>query len=123
MNEESIYVCNTTVIDPDTKLPVEMEIRKCQESGAMIGLDGSFLENTDEMIRNPYNDGYIAVECDEESVNTNSPLNDVLIALKDLLQLFEEKNREDIQNYHDFVGEQPCPGCPLCKAREILKFN
>jgi|LakMenEpi03Aug12_release.lakeMendotaPanAssembly.Ray.scaffolds.fasta_scaffold703396_2 hypothetical protein len=51
------------------------------------------------------------------------PLNDVLIALKDLLQLFEDKNKEDIQNSHDFVGEQPCPGCPLCKAREILKFN
>ena len=50
------------------------------------------------------------------------PVNDVLIALKDLLQLFEDKNKEDIQNSHDFVGEQPCPGCPLCKAREILKF-
>lgn len=50
------------------------------------------------------------------------PVNDVLIALKDLLQLFEDKNKEDIQNSHDFVGEQPCPGCPLCKAREIMKF-
>jgi len=123
MNEESVYVCNTTVIDPDTKLPVEMEIRKCQESGAMIGLDGSFLENTDEMIRNPYNDGYIAVECDEESVKTNSPLKDAINALQELLKLVEEKNKEYLENTHDFIGEQPCAGCPVCKAREILKTN
>ena len=127
MFEKSVYVCNTTVIDPDTKLPVEMEIRKCQESGAMIGLDGSFLENTDEKIRNPYNKGYLSVEGDyidgELSWKITSPLNNAINALQDLLKLVEENNKEYLENTHDFIGEQPCAGCPVCKAREILKTN
>ena len=127
MFEKSVYVCNTTVIDPDTKLPVEMEIRKCQESGAMIGLDGSFLENTDEKIRNPYNKGYLSVEGDyidgELSWKITSPLNNAINALQDLLKLVEENNKEYLENTHDFIGEQPCDGCPVCKAREILKTN
>ena len=36
-----------TVIDPDTDLEVSLEIRKL-DSGAMIGLDCSFLEQLDE---------------------------------------------------------------------------
>ena len=123
MIEESLYVCNTTVIDPDTKLPVELEIRKCQESGAMIGIDGSFLEYTGEMIRNPYNYGHIAVEGDHESAKINSPLKDAINALQDLLKLVEENNKEYLENTHDFIGEQPCAGCPVCKAREVLKTN
>jgi hypothetical protein len=123
MIEESLYVCNTTVIDPDTKLPVEMEIRKCQESGAMIGIDGSFLEYTGEMIRNPYNYGHIAVEGDELSAKITSPLKDAINALQDLLKLVEENNKEYLENTHDFIGEQPCAGCPVCKAREVLKTN
>ena len=123
MFEKSVYVCNTTVIDPDTKLPVELEIRKFQESGAMIGIDGSFLE-TDEKIRNPYNKGWMSViGWDEESVTINSPLNDAINALQDLLKLVEENNKEYLENTHDFIGEQPCAGCPVCKAREILKIN
>ena len=123
MFEKSVYVCNTTVIDPDTKLPVELEIRKFQESGAMIGIDGSFLE-TDEKIRNPYNKGWMSViGWDEESVTINSPLNDAINALQDLLKLVEENNKEYLENTHDFIGEQPCAGCPVCKAREILKTN
>jgi hypothetical protein len=123
MIENTVYVAKITVIDPDTKLPVEMEIRKCQESGAMIGIDGSFLEYTGEMIRNPYNYGHIAVEGDELSAKITSPLKDAINALQDLLKLVEENNKEYLENTHDFIGEQPCAGCPVCKAREILKTN
>lgn len=53
----SRFVSNITVIDPDTRLPVEIEIRKLA-TGGMIGLDGSFLENTDKPIFSPYDAGY-----------------------------------------------------------------
>ncbi len=36
-------VCIDTVTDPDTKLPVTVEIRK-METGPMVGFDGSYLE-------------------------------------------------------------------------------
>lgn len=38
------YISTITVTDPDSKLPVEVEIRKVIETGALIGLDASFLE-------------------------------------------------------------------------------
>lgn len=41
---ESTFVTTVTVLDPDTKLPVEVEIRKL-ESGEMVGLDGSSVED------------------------------------------------------------------------------
>lgn len=40
------FVTIITVIDPDSGGEVEIEIRK-MENGPMIGLDGSFLGNTD----------------------------------------------------------------------------
>lgn len=49
----SKYVATVTVIDPDTNAPVEVEIRKL-ETGPMIGLDGCFLEQTDDDAFSPY---------------------------------------------------------------------
>ena len=56
---KSIWVAHVTVTDPDTKLPVEVEIRKDLETGAMVGLDGSFLAQMDEQdtVCDPYNPG------------------------------------------------------------------
>jgi hypothetical protein len=67
MIENTVYVAKITVIDPDTKLPVEMEIRKIVDSDAMIGIDMSFLEkwNGDD-IRNPYSDDYLNITEDDE---------------------------------------------------------
>ena len=69
MIENTVYVAKITVIDPDTKLPVEMEIRKIVDSNAMIGIDMSFLEkwNGDD-IRNPYSDDYLNFEDDEDKL-------------------------------------------------------
>jgi hypothetical protein len=50
-------------------------------------------------------------------------LKDAINALQDLLKLVEENNKEYLENTHDFIGEQPCAGCPVCKAREVLKTN
>jgi hypothetical protein len=67
MIENTVYVAKITVIDPDTKLPVEMEIRKIVDSDAMIGIDMSFLGkwNGDD-IRNPYSDDYLNITEDDE---------------------------------------------------------
>jgi len=46
-----------TVIDPDTYLPVEVEIRKLVDSGGMVGIDGSFLEQDVGPIYSPYDKG------------------------------------------------------------------
>ena len=45
--DDSTYVRSVTVIDPDTGLEVSLEIRKL-DSGAMVGLDCSFLEQLDD---------------------------------------------------------------------------
>jgi hypothetical protein len=66
----SKFVAVVSVTDPDTNLPVEIEIRKL-ETGAMIGLDGSYLEQLgdDEQPNNPYCEGKILVPLDEKVNN------------------------------------------------------
>lgn len=44
---ESKFVTTVEVIDPDSGLPVEIEIRK-MENGPMVGFDGSFLHQLDD---------------------------------------------------------------------------
>lgn len=50
------FIKEITVIDPDTNLPVEVAIYK-EEAGGMIGIDSSFLSNTDEDVLSPFNNG------------------------------------------------------------------
>lgn len=45
-----------TVEDPDSKLPVEVAIIKLN-TGGMIGVDASFLSNTEEPIYSPFDKG------------------------------------------------------------------
>lgn len=60
----SRYVSTVTVIDPDSGDEVEVEIRKL-ETGAMVGLDGSWLQQFDEHPRSPYDDWRFWVPVDE----------------------------------------------------------
>ena len=82
MMDNTVYVAKITVIDPDTKLPVEMEIRKIVDSGAMIGIDMSFLEKWHgEYIRNPYsddpyNDDYLNLTEDDEDKDISKDYNE-----------------------------------------------
>ena len=48
----SKFVKDITVIDPDSKLEVELEIRK-METGPIVGLDASFFDQLGER-ENPY---------------------------------------------------------------------
>ena len=50
---ESKFVKVIEVIDPDTNAPIEIEIRKL-DTGAMIGLDGSYLEQDVGVVYSPY---------------------------------------------------------------------
>ena len=45
-----------TVTDPDSRLPVEVAIIKL-ETGGMVGVDASFLSNTDEPVYSPFDFG------------------------------------------------------------------
>lgn len=66
MKEPTKFVMTITIMDPDTGNPVNLEIRKCMESGALVGIDGSFLEQDVAEIRNPYNEGELDIPDDEE---------------------------------------------------------
>jgi len=55
------YVMHITIIDPDTQLPVEVQIYK-MESGGMVGIDTSFIHNTDLPMYSPYD---LGVEIEE----------------------------------------------------------
>lgn len=50
------YVDEIHVDDPDTGLPVHVAIYK-METGGMVGIDSSFLENTDLDVFSPYDEG------------------------------------------------------------------
>lgn len=55
------FVQTITVTDPDSKLPVEVEIRK-METGAMVGLDESFLGQDIAIVYSPYDRGVQIVD-------------------------------------------------------------
>lgn len=48
-----------TVIDPDSKLPVEVSIFKEIDGEGMFGVDTSFLANTEEAVLSPFGNGVI----------------------------------------------------------------
>jgi hypothetical protein len=56
------FVKEVTVIDPDSKAPVEMAVFKHNETGGMFAIDSSYLDqcfddDTDPCIPDPFNDG------------------------------------------------------------------
>lgn len=51
----TIQLGTVTLTDPDTYLPVELTILKDTASGAIVGIDTSFLTNTNEPVYSPYN--------------------------------------------------------------------
>jgi hypothetical protein len=59
------FVQTVTVIDPDSKQPVEVEIRKL-ESGGMVGIDGLWLEQDQGPVYSPYDKGVELVIPDDE---------------------------------------------------------
>lgn len=70
----SKYVASVLVTDPDTKLNVEVEIRKL-ETGLMVGLDAVFLEKTDDDAYSPYDSKTkIIIPDNEDCTRDNSNL-------------------------------------------------
>ena len=62
----SKFVTIISITDPDTKMKVEVEIRKL-ESGGMIGLDGSFLGQDAGTVYSPYDKNVVIVIPGDES--------------------------------------------------------
>lgn len=68
---KTIHVKTVTVTDPNTHNPVIVEIRKDMETGAMVGIDGSYLEQDVGEVRDPYcapfrNDDVLDIPDDED---------------------------------------------------------
>ena len=61
----SSYVTTVTVVDPDTNGTVDIEIRKLN-TGAMVGIDGSYLANDVGPTHSPYDPNYRIVIPDDE---------------------------------------------------------
>ena len=59
--QNSKFIKMVTVIDPDTKLPCEVEIRKL-DNGALVGLDGAFLAQSEDTPYDPYDGRKFKVE-------------------------------------------------------------
>jgi hypothetical protein len=53
------FVQEITVIDPDTKGKVELEVWKDPISSGMLAIDTSFLDQVEDTIKNPFNPGYL----------------------------------------------------------------
>ena len=66
----TIHIASVTVLGPDTGGQVEVEIRKDQVTGAMVGIDGSYLEQDVGPVRDPYNPNTILVIPDDEPAGT-----------------------------------------------------
>lgn len=66
---KSKYVFTIVCTDPDSKLPVEIEVRKL-EDGTMVGLDCAVLE-ADEDVYSPYTKNELIDIPDEETTLTN----------------------------------------------------
>jgi len=56
MTIKTKFVKSIMVIDPDSKLPVQIEIRK-METGPIVGIDGSWLESDIGNTYSPYDNG------------------------------------------------------------------
>jgi hypothetical protein len=61
------FIQLVTVRDPDSGLDVELEIRKDLAFGALVGLDGSYLDEDVGPVFDPYNrGGELEIRDDEE---------------------------------------------------------
>lgn len=61
---KSTFVQVILVTDPDTKGEVELEIRKLA-SGAMLGIDGSYIEQEVGEVYSPYDEERIPIDLDD----------------------------------------------------------
>ena len=76
-------VCTVTVIDPDSQLPVELEIRKL-ETGGMAGIDASFLAQDVAPVYSPYDRGIQLEIPDDETTSCPDMLAVISISDKEV---------------------------------------
>jgi hypothetical protein len=75
---ETTFVQVVTVTDPDSKLPVEIEIRKL-ESGGMVGIDASWLAADGSATYSPYDKGVELDIPDDELPETVSNTSEIVM--------------------------------------------
>lgn len=56
------FVRHITVLDPDTGADVELEVWKDPESGSLLAVEASFLDQVRGQVFSPYNEGHILKE-------------------------------------------------------------
>jgi hypothetical protein len=127
------------VTDPDTGGLCEMEIRKEIESGALVGIDGSYLEQVGEVI-SPYGNGQLEIQDDEKENEDETYPHYVLIHYKNSSsQIYQYANgklaKEFIFTYlverlpfiegvdYDEVSYQKKVGKALCEGSIFEAMN
>ena len=64
-SEDTIFVAEISVIDPETNLPVHIAIYKDKHHGGLFGIDSSFVEQEvedDGMIYSPFDGDLIKID-------------------------------------------------------------
>ena len=69
---QTTFIKSITVQDPDTGNDVDLEIRKDNVTGAVVGIDGSYLSNTEDIVFDPYNQGATLNFNDDENKPTGT---------------------------------------------------
>ena len=127
MDEQTKFVQVVEVRDPDTKLPVEVEIRKLA-NGLLVGLDGCFLQQMEDgdVLNNPYANGLLVVPADESKPPSigrlyftlyDDPTDDgppvVRGKVSGRVEIYRELLKIFVDGYGDGVSE-PGKGFPCC---------
>ncbi len=57
VQHDANWVRTVSVVDPDSDMPVEMDVYKCNETGGLFGVDGSFLVglSDNDPVNSPFN--------------------------------------------------------------------
>ena len=65
-NARAIYVSTVQVTDPHTGIEIDVDIYKDEGSGAMLGLDATFMDGDGGPVFSPYNQGQKVILPDED---------------------------------------------------------
>jgi len=55
ISQDTIYICEVTIWDPESQAHVVMEIHKDAYTNAIFGVESSYLDQVSQFVRDPYN--------------------------------------------------------------------
>ncbi len=95
-------ITEITVTDPDSHLEVQVTIYK-MENGGMVGIDSSFIANTDDPVYSPYDKK--RVELDIEASETAESGSSYEFKLYSSKELFENRKwYDEVSGFDNFIS-------------------